>query len=94
MFYQEKNAETTLTFEKESVLLERHGDYELLLFLKEEEFSDGSLGLGETFGNLRVYTHKISYSTSKDTLLAYLHYDLIFGEERQEMKLRLYVKME
>ena len=90
--YSEEDAEFTLIFEKESVKLERRGDYGLSLFLKQGEYSDGMLGLGGSNGNIRAYAHKINYSTSKDSLLASLHYDLIFGEERQEMKLRLYVK--
>ena len=90
--YQEENAAFTLVFEKDSVRLERSGDYALSLLLKEGEYSDGTLGLDGANGKIRVYAHKISYSTSKDSLLAALHYDLIFGEERQEMKLRLFVK--
>ena len=90
--YEEENAEFTLIFEKDGVRLERRGDYALSLHLKQGEISQGSLGFGESFGNMRVHAHKITYSTSKDSLLAALHYDLIFGEERQEMKLRLYVK--
>jgi hypothetical protein len=90
--YSDENAEFTLIFEKDSVKLERRGDYGLSLLLKQGEYSDGMLGFGGSNGNIRVYAHKINYSTGKDSLLASLHYDLIFGEERQEMKLRLYVK--
>ncbi len=92
--YQEENAVLTLIFEKDSVKLERRGDYGLSLLLKQGEYSNGTLGLNGANGNMRVYAHKISYSIAKDSLLASLHYDLIFGEERQEMKLRLYVKTE
>lgn len=90
--YKEENAEITLIFEKESVRLERRGDYALCLLLRQGEISKGTLGFGESVGSIRVYAHKINYSASKDSLLASLHYDLMFGEERQEMKLRLYVK--
>lgn len=90
--YQEENAEIMLIFEKDSAKLERRGDYSLSLLLKQGEISDGTLGLGGSVGEIRVHAHKVSYSISKDTLLASLRYHLIFGEERQEMKLRLYVK--
>lgn len=90
--YREENAELTLIFEKEGVKLERRGDYALSLLLKQGEISKGTLGFGESVGEIRVQAHKISYSVGKDCLLASLHYDLLFGEERQEMKLRLYVK--
>ncbi len=90
--YLEENAEITLLFEKDCVKLERRGDYALSLLLKQGEISEGKLGFDGAVGDMRVHAHKITYSASKDSLLASLHYDLIFGEERQEMKLRLYVK--
>lgn len=90
--YREENAELTLIFEKDGVKLERRGDYALSLLLKQGGISEGILGLGNSVGNIRVHAHKINYSIGKDCLLASLHYDLIFGEERQEMKIRLYVK--
>ena len=92
--YEEDNAELTLIFEKNGVKLQRRGDYALSLLLKQGEECGGTLGFGEAVGDIRVYAHKIGYSLGKDSLLASLHYDLIFGEERQEMKLRLYVKTE
>ena len=90
--YLEENAELTLIFEKESVKLQRRGDYALSLLLKQGEISKGTLGFNGSVGDIRVHAHKIAYSVGKDCLLASLHYHLIFGEERQEMKLRLYVK--
>ena len=90
--YREENAFLTLIFEKDGVKLERRGDYSLSLLLKQGETCGGTLGFGGSVGDIRVYAHKIGYSIGKDSLLASLHYDLIFGEERQEMKLRLYVK--
>lgn len=90
--YQEENAELTLIFEENGVKLERRGDYALSLLLKQGEISEGMLGLGGSVGDIRVHAHKIHYSIGRDCLLASMHYDLIFGEERQEMQLRLYVK--
>ena len=90
--YREENAELTLIFQKEGVKLERRGDYALSLLLKQGETCDGTLSLGGSAGSIRARAQKISYSVGKDCLLATLHYDLIFGEESQEMKLRLYVK--
>lgn len=92
--YREENAEITLTFENGGARIERRGDYELSLFLEEGKVGDGMLGLGGALGAIRTEARKISYSIGKDSLLAILHYDFIFGAERQEMKLRLYVKTE
>ena len=90
--YLEESAEFTLIFEKDGVKIERRGDYALSLLLKQGEISEGTLGFDGAVGGMRVRAHKVAYSVGKDSLLASLHYDLIFGEERQEMKLRLYVK--
>ena len=90
--YVEDSAEFSLIFEKDSVKIERRGDYVLSLLLKEGEISEGTLGFDGAVGGMYVHAHKVTYSVGKDSLLASLHYDLIFGEERQEMKLRLYVK--
>ena len=81
-----------LIFEKDGVKLERRGDYALSLLLRQGEISEGALSFGESVGTIRVHAHKIGYSIGADCLLASLRYDLIFGEERQKMKLRLYVK--
>ena len=89
--YQEENAAITLIFEKGSVKIERRGDYELFLLLEQDKLSTGEIGLGDALGKLQAHTHKLSYSVGKASLLALLHYDLLFGDERQEMKLRVYV---
>lgn len=89
--YQEKNATITLFFEKGNVKIERRGDYELFLLLEQDKLSTGEIGLGGALGKLQAHIHKISYSVGKASLLALLHYDLLFGDERQEMKLRVYV---
>ena len=89
--YQEENAAITLIFEKGSVKIERRGDYELFLLLEQDKLSTGEIGLGGALGKLQAHAHKLSYSVGKASLLALLHYDLLFGDERQEMKLRVYV---
>lgn len=94
VFYREENAEITLGFEKNQVRIERRGDYALSLCLKEGETGNGKLGVSGALGDIRTHAKKISYSIGENSLLALLHYDLIFGAERQEMKLRLYVKTE
>ena len=74
-------------------MLERRGDYTLSLLLKQGEISNGKLGFGGSVGDIQVKANKVSYSIGKDSLLSSLHYDLIFGEEKQEMKLRLHVNV-
>lgn len=87
--YREENAFVRLRVQGESAQIFREGDYSLRLDLKRGETLEGSLGLGDGQGKLQTFTHKVNYSLSKDSLLLLLEYDLLFGEEKQKMKLRL-----
>ena len=84
--YREENALVALRVQGESAQILREGDYCLRLELKRGEKLDGALGLGEGEGKIQAFAHKIQYSVSKDSLLLLLEYDLLFGEEKQEMK--------
>ena len=87
--YQQDGASVALILEGETANIERTGDYSLRLFLKSGEKTDGTLILGGNEGKMQVFTHRVSYSVGKDSLLASLHYDLLFGTDKQEMKLRI-----
>ena len=92
--YREENAEVSVVFEKGETKIERRGDYALSLHLKNGEITQGGIGLGNSQGEIQTYAYKVAYSIGKDSLLAILHYDLIIGKERQEMKLRLHAKLQ
>lgn len=87
--YAEEKAAVSLILDGETAQVERHGDYSLRLFLKRGEARDGTLVLGGNEGQIRAFTHRVAYSIGQDSLLASLHYDLLFGADRQEMKLRI-----
>ena len=87
--YSEENASVSLILDGETAQVERNGDYSLRLFLKRGKENEGALGFGENAGQIKVYTHRVAYSIGRDSVLASLHYDLLFGEDRQEMKLRV-----
>ena len=87
--YREENAIVMIKFQGDYAEIERQGDYTLRLNLKRNEITKGSIGLGGSEGEIQVITRKLSYSVTKDALLASLHYDLLFGAEIQSMKLRL-----
>ena len=87
--YQQDGANVSLVLEGETAKIERTGDYSLRLFLKRGEETGGELILGGNDGQMRVYAHRICYSVGKDSLLASLHYDLLFATDKQEMKLRI-----
>lgn len=91
--YEDENAKVCLKLENNDVYIERQGDYTLSIPLREKMKTDGKIGIGGSNGNVGVYAHKVSYSISKDSVLLVLHYDLLFGEEKQEIKLRLLARI-
>ena len=87
--YKEENADIHLKVENNCAWIERQGDYTLFLPLKEQELRQGTIGIMGSEGEVGVFAHKIAYSIGKNSLMLSLHYDLLFGEEKQEMKLRI-----
>jgi uncharacterized beta-barrel protein YwiB (DUF1934 family) len=87
--YQEENAVVSLRLQEENAEIERKGDYSLHLKLKRGKLEDGQIGLGGSCGKIQTLAHRIQCSVTKDSVLAALRYDLLFGEEKQEMQLRL-----
>lgn len=89
LYYEQDGAKVSLALDGEIALIDRVGDYGLRLYLKRGEKTDGSLILGGNEGGIQTFTHKVAYSVAKDSLLLSLHYDLLFGTDKQEMKLRI-----
>ena len=87
--YREENAFVVMILKGESAEIQREGDYSLRLYLKRGELSQGTIGIGGANGEIQTFTHRVSYSVSKDSLLLSLHYDLLISGEKQVMKLRL-----
>lgn len=87
--YSEPNASVKVALDKETATVIRQGDYTLSLLLKRGEMTIGTLGIGGNEGELQVYAYKIEYSIRENAVMAILHYDLLMGEGRQEMKLRI-----
>ena len=92
LIYNEDNACVHLKLENGCAYIERQGDYTLSLCLREGEQTDGKIGILASQGDVVVLAHKVNYSIGSNSLLLMLHYDLLFGEEKQEMKLRVYSK--
>ena len=91
--YREESAFVVMKLEGESAEIQREGDYSLRLFLKRGELTQGTIGIGGSNGEIQTFTHRVSYSISKDSLLLSLHYDFIISGERQVMKLRLLARL-
>ncbi len=89
LFYREENAQCTVVLQGDCATVRREGDYSLRLELVQGKGSKGALCVGGSEGALDVYTEKLSYRIEENTLCAFLHYRLLFGEEAQDMQLRL-----
>ena len=92
--YQEENAIISINVQGDHAQIQRRGDYDLFLDLQTNSVSQGKIGIGASLGEVEIFTHKILYSISKDSLLLSLRYDLIISGEKQEMKLRLLSRYE
>ena len=87
--YTDSNASSILRFFPDFVEIERSGDYGMKLTLKAGETRAGVLSVGGQDGELLVFTHKISFRKQNNRFFAMLKYDLLFGAEKQEMRVRL-----
>lgn len=90
--YMENDTQVLIEVEENTVKIFREGDYTLHLTVQEGVLTQGTLGIGGSNGALSVLGKKVNYSLQKDSLLLSMQYDLLFGDERQEMKIRLFAK--
>ena len=87
--YIQDDAKTIIEFKDRKVAIIREGDYSMRLNLEEEKILLGKLKIGTTEGEFPVKTQKIAYTITEKSLLASLHYQLMFEGGIQEMKIRL-----
>ena len=87
--YQDENASVSLTLNGASLIIERRGDYGLYLPLTENAYTVGRLSIAGQDGEVKIYTERLAYTIGKSSLLLQLFYTLFFGEEKQEMRLRI-----
>ena len=73
--------------------IDREGDYTLRLPLKQGKLTQGELGINGNTGDLGVRTHSIEYTFTEDGLSAQLRYDLLLGDDVQEMDLQIQAKV-
>jgi uncharacterized beta-barrel protein YwiB (DUF1934 family) len=87
--YNEDSTQVNIRIDSEKALVERNGDYYLSLRLEKGKTTEGILGIGGNEGKILSQTHELEYRISESMLVLSLVYDLIFGDERQKMHLRL-----
>ena len=92
--YEEQGAKVTLALENGEISIERVGDYTFSLHLAEGKELPATLGIMGSVGDIKTKTHSIQYSITEKSFLLSIKYALIFaGNEQQEMKLRLLVRL-
>ena len=87
LFYREEESESQVTFQDGKAWVDREGEYSLKLPLIEGLITQGTLGINGNSGNLDIFTHCIEYSLLNGKLSARLRYDILLGENAQEMEL-------
>ena len=87
--YMQDGAKTILQFKDRKVFIQRKGDYSMQLHLEEGKTTLGQLTIGTNVGEFPITTKRIAYTITEKSLLASLHYQLMFEGAIQEMKIRL-----
>lgn len=90
--YEEEDAHVCVRLENGVVMIERTGGYTLFLRLVKGELTEGTIGISSSQGTVQTKTYRIAYVKKENAFELSLHYDLLFGEERQNIKIRLYAQ--
>ncbi len=87
--YNDADANVTISLRGNEAVIERCGDYSMRLCLREGEDTNGTLSIAGSVGEVKIFTERLAYSISKSSILLQMYYTLIFGEEKQNMRLRI-----
>lgn len=90
--YFDEAAVVEIALQGGAATIVRCGDYEMRLVLCNGETREGTLGILGAEGKVWTKTHRVKYSISECSVLLSVRYDLLFGKEKQEMKIRIYAK--
>ena len=90
--YTEASGTTELYFDGNAVIITRQGDYSMRLLLRKGEICMGMLGISGSEGVVQTQTDRIAYSVKDCGVTMTLHYALVFGLERQAMKIKIAAK--
>ncbi len=90
--YEETSGTTEVYFDGNAVTITRQGDYSMHLLLRKGEICMGKLGISNSEGVVQTQTDRIAYSVKNYGVTMTLHYALVFGLERQAMKIKIVAK--
>lgn len=94
LLYEENGGQVELTMQNGAVEISRKGDYSMFLHLEKGRITDGFIGVNGQSGKMQTRTNRLAYALNEKSALFSLHYDLLIGEEPQEMKLRIFAQYE
>jgi uncharacterized beta-barrel protein YwiB (DUF1934 family) len=92
LVYQDDGATVTLTLTNGVLDVIRVGDYSLQLRIEEGKEHLGTLAIGNSVGDIAVFTKKLSYSLTEKSWLLLAKYTLLTGGEPQETSIRIQAK--
>ena len=91
--YQTDDGISKIALAKGYAEVERTGEYALFLPLKEGEASQGRLSVQGASGSLALQTDSVEYSQNASGIMFRLKYRLLFNEEKQEMRVSGYARI-
>ena len=91
--YQDGDTSVVLTVSEGEAVVKRSGEYSMRLPLKAKFFTEGELSVGGSSGTLPIYTESVEFSKKVAGIRFRLNYQLIFEEERQEMCVSGYARI-
>ena len=89
LVYADEESQTTVKVEKGKAEVIRKGDYAMHLYLEEGKTKTGELQIATGKGEIQVKAHQVKCEVKADKALVTLLYDILFGEEKQEMQIRV-----
>ncbi len=87
--YREENAQIHIMIKENCAVIERTGDYSLYLSLAQGAKSTGRISINGSEGELPVKANTVYSTQKKNQTVICLQYQLLFGEEMQDMRLRI-----
>ena len=88
--YEDGGARVQITFENGVLQIDRQGDYQMQLTLKNGELVSGRLGIGGQSGEVATHTQKLTSKIKQGAWLCTAKYALLIGAQSQMTSVRMY----
>lgn len=88
--YEDGAARVQITFENGVLQIDRQGDYQMQLTLKNGELVSGRLGIGGQSGEVATHTQKLTSKIKQGAWLCTAKYALLIGAQPQMTSVRMY----